>query len=211
MKENRYDNEPENKAQFTARYDKFYGKMARLYDLLVKLLPIWKKWIGQAVPHIQGPRVLEISFGTGHLLTQYASRFETYGIDYNKELISIARKNLAQQGMSASLQRANVEALPYASETFDTLVNTMAFTAYPDGQKALAEMHRVLKKGGRLVLIDINYPQNGNWLGMRATRMWALLGDIIRDMDALLQRFDFAYTHHEIGGFGNVHLYIAQK
>lgn len=206
-----YSTEPDDKEQFTQEYDRIYTIIAGIYDLAVKVFPVWKSWLKQALPHLQGPKILEVSFGTGYLLTQYADRFETHGIDYNEKLVSVARDNLKKKGITARLQRGNVESLPYDDETFDCIVNTMAFTAYPDGMKAMSELHRVLKIGGRLVLIDIHHPADRNWLGMRMTRFWAALGDIIRDMGAILRQFNFEYTDREIGGFGSVHLYVAEK
>jgi ubiquinone/menaquinone biosynthesis C-methylase UbiE len=87
----------------------------------------------------------------------------------------------------------------------------MAFTAYPDGRKAMSEFHRVLRAGGRLVLIDVEYPADRNWLGTKMTGFWIAVGDIVRDMGALFRQFDFEFTDREIGGFGSVHLYVAEK
>ena len=206
-----YSNEPDDKEQFTQKLDRVYTSVARIYDLAVKVFPVWKSWLKQALPHIRGPKVLEVSFGTGYLLTQYADRFETHGIDYNQKMVSVASDNLKKKGMTAELQQGNVESLPYPDETFDCIVNTMAFTAYPDGRKAMSEFRRVLKKGGRLVLIDIDYPADRNWMGMRMIRFWIALGDILRDMGAIFRQFDFEYTDREIGGFGSVHLHVAEK
>ncbi len=206
-----YSNEPDDKEQFTQKLDRVYTSVARIYDLAVKVFPVWKSWLKQALPHIRGPKVLEVSFGTGYLLAQYADRFETHGIDYNQKMVSVASDNLKKKGISAELQQGNVESLPYADETFDCIVNTMAFTAYPDGRKAMSEFRRVLKKGGRLVLIDVDYPADRNWLGMRMIRFWVALGDILRDMGAMFRQFDFEYTDREIGGFGSVHLHVAEK
>jgi ubiquinone/menaquinone biosynthesis C-methylase UbiE len=206
-----YSSEPEDKEQFSREFDRVYTLLAGVYDLAVKLLPVWKSWLKQALPHIRGPKVLEVSFGTGYLLTQYADRFETHGIDYNHKMVSVASDNLKKKGITARLRQGDVESLPYDDESFDCIVNTMAFTAYPDGVRAMSELHRVLKRGGRLVLIDIEYPANRNRLGMRMTRVWAALGDIIRDMGAIFRQFDFEYTDREIGGFGSVHLYLAEK
>ena len=206
-----YSTEPENKAKFTTQNDKYYSVGAGVYDLLVKILPTWKIWLGHAIPFIEGPRVLEVSFGTGYLLTQYADRFETHGIDYNEKMVATAKKNLARKGITADLRQGNVESLPYEDNSFDTVVNTMAFTGYPDAYKALSELHRVLKHGGKLVMIDTAYPKDGNWLGVQATKFWIAFGDLIRDMDKLFQAFDFEASDQEIGGFGSVHLYIAKK
>jgi ubiquinone/menaquinone biosynthesis C-methylase UbiE len=207
----KYSPEPEDKHGFTAYYDKFYSTFAKAYDGFVKVVPLWKIWLNHAVPHIQGPRVLEVSFGTGYLLTQYAGKFDVYGIDYNVDLIAVARKNLERDGLSVKIGRGDVQALPFPDNTFDTLVNTMAFSAYPDAHKAMSELRRVLKPGGRLVLMDPTYPKDHNWPGMVMVKGWFMLGDLVRDVDSLLEEFDFDYTDTEVGGFGTVHLYVAQK
>jgi ubiquinone/menaquinone biosynthesis C-methylase UbiE len=191
--------------------DRAYGLFARPYDLCVRVLPVWKTWLRHALPHIEGPRVLEVSFGTGFLLTQYADRFETEGIDYNEKMVAVARRNLDREGIHANLQQGNVEALPYASGHFDCIVNTMAFSGYPDGQKAMSELHRVLKPGGKLVIIDVGHPGDRNWIGMKTLRLWTVVGDLIRDLGKLLHEFGFEYSKQEIGGFGTVHLYVATK
>ena len=207
----RYSREPIDGGAFTARFDRLYARFAHIYDLAVKAVPVWRLWLRPALPHIRGPRVLEVSFGTGWLLSQYASRFETHGIELNPAMLKIARRNLGRAGVIAELRIADVEALPYPDNHFDTVVNTMAFTGYPDATKAMSELRRVLKPAGRLVMIDINYPRDGNRLGTVLIALWRHAGDLIRDMDALFRQFDFAASDEEIGGFGSVHLYIATK
>ncbi len=133
-----YSSEPEDGAQRTEQYDSFYWRFASVYDWVIKVLPIWRIWLDTPLPWIQGPQVLEASFGTGYLLTQYAGQFETYGIDLNRRLALVAKENLRQSGLKARLQVANVESLPYPAASFDSVINAMAFTAYPDGQRALA-------------------------------------------------------------------------
>ena len=121
------------------------------------------------------------------------------------------QEKLAQAGLSANIQQGNVERLPYEDAYFDSIVNTMAFTAYPDGQKAISEMHRVLKPGGKIVMVDVDYPFDRNRVGTFITKAWIAGGDIVRDMEPLFKKFDFEYTDEEIGGYGSVHLYIAKK
>jgi ubiquinone/menaquinone biosynthesis C-methylase UbiE len=206
-----YSTEPENRKDFTAEFDSFYTRFAGMYDFLIKSLPVWKNWLKQALPHIHGPRVLEVSFGTGYLLTQYASKFQAFGIDYNATMAQTAKRNLQRNGLIADLQQANVSHLPYASHSFDTLINTMAFSGYPDGIAALTEMERVLKPGGKLVMIDVDYPKDRNRLGTAMTKFWMASGDIIRDMGKLFDELGWEFQEEEIGGFGSVHLYAAER
>lgn len=205
----RYSEEPDDRHVFTNRFNRLYTRYAKPYDLLVKVFPVWKKWLRQAVPELIGPRILEVSFGTGWLMTQYAGKFEVYGVDLNARMVTIANQNLRKLGLSARFQQSNVESLPFADGMFDTVLCTMAFSGYPRAQSALSEMVRVLKRNGRVVLIDVNYPADGNWIGMALTRLWMGVGDLVRDMHALFDLNRLAYTDAEIGGWGSVHLYVA--
>lgn len=203
-----YSREPENSIEYTKELDREYSKYAKAYDLAVKLLPLWKTWIKAVIPYIEGSRVLEASFGTGYLLLQYANNYETPGIDFNDKMIEMAKKNLSRNGVKASLQWANVEKLPFPDNYFDTIVNTMAFSGYPNGKKAMAEFYRVLKESGRLLIVDFDYPSNRNIFGYCLTIFMESAGDTIRNISQILQEFNFEYSEKEIGGFGSVHLYI---
>ena len=205
-----YSPEPEDGHAFTQRFDRPYTRLARTYDVAVKLLPTWRRWLGCSLPHIKGPLVLEVSPGTGWLLTQYAAHYEVHAIDLNRNLVEIARANLRRAGLDADIRVGDVQALPYADASFDTVLNTMAFSGYPDGRSALSEMVRVLRPGGRLVFIDVNYPSDGNRAGSALVTLWKCSGDLIRDMAALFGALGLDAVDREIGGFG-VHLYIATK
>jgi ubiquinone/menaquinone biosynthesis C-methylase UbiE len=206
-----YSGEPGDPKAFQEGFDRFYSRTARLYDMAVKALPVWKTWLGRALPHIAGRRVLEISFGTGYLMTRYAGKHETHGIDINGRMVAVAAQNLRNKGLPARLVQGSVEGLPYEDAAFDAVVNTMALTGYPDGAQALSEIERVLRPGGLLILMDVNYPKNRNWLGTGLTRLWQNAGDIIRDVDSLLADHGFDFEDVEIGGFGSIHLYLCRK
>lgn len=207
----KYPKEPENKIAHRDKYDRLYSVVAKMYDGFVKLVPLWRRWISNTLPYIQGLDVLEVSYGTGYLLTQLADKYRTFGLDYNWKITSVACDNLAEVGMIAYLAQGLIEEMPYPEGAFDTVVNTMAFSGYPDGDAAMREMYRVLKPGGRLVLMDINFPADRNWSGMLQARFWMLVGDILRDYQELFAKSGFEYEDFEVGGSGSVHLYLAIK
>ena len=113
--------------------------------------------------------------------------------------------------IKSQLSQGNVEKLPFPDNMFDTVINTMAFTGYPNGEKAMSELKRVLKKDGKLLLVDFDYPKNRNRFGYLIVKLWEKFGDIIKDINALLKHFEFNYEDITVGGFGSVHLFIAVK
>ncbi len=192
--------------------NKEYNWMAKGYDAFMIIFPLWKKWIRKVIPHIKGMKILEVSFGSGYLMTQYASNnYEIYGIDYNNKMLEITENKIKKLNITAKLSQANVEKLPFPDDAFDTVINTMAFTGYPNGEKAMIELKRVLKRGGKLLLVDFDYPKNRNRLGYMIVKLWEKFGDIIKDINLLLTKYDFEYEDISVGGFGSVHLFIATK
>jgi len=160
IKEIKYSDVPEDGSSYTNVMDQKYAQFSKYYDLFMTFFPLWKAWLKRTLPFIKGPNVLEVSFGTGYLMANYAGKYHVNGIDYSNAMIQITKNKLANKGLSASISRGNVENLPYPNNTFDTVINTMAFTGYPDGEKALSEMKRVLKKSGKLLLLDFDYPSD---------------------------------------------------
>ena len=194
-----YPEEHGDPARFSAANDRLYTRWASAYDAVVRVWPTWRRWLETAIPLVKGPRVLEVSFGTGYLLTRYPERYEIHGVDLNARLVLVARRNLERTGRAAWIQRARVEALPYRSGAFDTVVNTMAMSGYPDGEAAMREMSRVLRPGGRLIMVDVGFAATSS------------LADVFREMRPLFESCGFTYADTEIGGFGTVHLYVGDK
>jgi ubiquinone/menaquinone biosynthesis C-methylase UbiE len=197
---------------YTDKMNREYNWMAKGYDVFMTIFPLWKKWIKSVLPHMEGYKILEVSFGNGFLMKQYASKaYEIHGIDYNERMLEITQKKMAGANLTTHLLRGNVEELPYPDNTFDTVINTMAFTGYPDGDKAMSEINRVLKPKGKLLLVDFDYPEDGNIFGYYFVRLWEKFGDIIKDIKGLLRKHHFTYESSSVGGFGSVQLFIAIK
>lgn len=99
-------------------------------------------------------RVLEVAMGTGRNLPFYPAEVELTGIDLSPRMLDIARERLAELGRDAVLVEGDAEDLPFASDTFDTVVCALGLCSIPDNARAVGEMARVLRPGGRLLLLD---------------------------------------------------------
>ena len=207
----KYQEKPNDSLAYTKEMDRIYTRWTKAYDRFIAVVPLWKKWLRSVLPHIKGNKLLEVSFGTGFLLTQYPEDIELYGIDFNSDMVSWAQNKLAKIGRQADLVQGNVEQLPYEDCFFDTVVVTMAFSGYPDGDKALVEMLRVLEPGGRLLLVDYDYPPDRNILGYWITRAMIKSGDLIKDIHKTIKRTDCKYESRCIGSFKSVQLFMVTK
>jgi ubiquinone/menaquinone biosynthesis C-methylase UbiE len=192
-------------------FDEWTSRFAGVIDLGMKLHPLWGPRLRKAAAQVRGPRVLEVSFGTGYLMSLYAGRFQTTGIDYNPRMIETTKKRLDRLGLRATLIEADAHALPFDDESFDCVVNTDAFTMYRDPRQAMSELYRVLAPGGRLVLCEYDRPANGNWLGTQWVRLAAKLGMPGVDFDPLLRSVGFEYEDHAVGLSGALHMFVGTK
>jgi ubiquinone/menaquinone biosynthesis C-methylase UbiE len=99
-------------------------------------------------------RVLEIAVGTGRNLPFYPSSVELTGIDFSAAMLEIARHRAAELGVDADLRLGDAEALDFDDTSFDTAVITLALCSIPNDDKAVAEARRVLRPGGRFLLLE---------------------------------------------------------
>lgn len=98
--------------------------------------------------------VLEVAVGTGLNLPCYPRGIAFTGIDLSPAMLAIARDRARALGMAADLREASADALPFADDSFDTAVCTVSLCNIPADRAAIAEMYRVLRPGGRLILLD---------------------------------------------------------
>jgi ubiquinone/menaquinone biosynthesis C-methylase UbiE len=97
---------------------------------------------------------LEVGVGTGLNLPFYSGVVRLTGIDLSPAMLAIARGQASHLDHPVELREADAHALPFPTGSFDTVVCTFSLCAIPDDRRALAEMHRVLRPGGRLLLAD---------------------------------------------------------
>jgi len=98
--------------------------------------------------------VLEVAVGTGLNLPFYPPGVRLTGVDLSPAMLTAARARAAALGRHADLREADAAALPFPDASFDTVVCTLAMCAVPDERGAIGEMGRVLRPGGRLLLLD---------------------------------------------------------
>jgi ubiquinone/menaquinone biosynthesis C-methylase UbiE len=99
-------------------------------------------------------RTLEVAIGTGLNLPFYGEQVQLTGIDLSPAMLAIARDRARQLGRTVNLREADALALPFPDAAFDTVVCTFSLCAVPDDHRAVAEMGRVLRPGGLLLLAD---------------------------------------------------------
>jgi ubiquinone/menaquinone biosynthesis C-methylase UbiE len=98
--------------------------------------------------------VLEVGAGTGRNFAFYPQGVTLTGVDLSPAMLAIARQRAEELGLAADLREADAEALPFSNASFDTVVCTLCLCTIPDDRAAIGEMWRVLRPGGRLLLLD---------------------------------------------------------
>ena len=101
-------------------------------------------------------RILELGVGTGISLPLYDRKHHIVGIDLSRDMLDRARKRVAEDGLShvEGLEVMDASALTFADRSFDAAMAMFVITVVPDPAKVLAEMVRVVRPGGRVVLVS---------------------------------------------------------
>ena len=135
-----------------------YNEMAFTYDLVsdVVSLRAWRCWQRAALKHLDaqpGARILELAHGTGNLqLDLNAAGYHVTGYDLSPYMGRITKRKLAQQKLPIRLARGRSQQLPFPAESFDALVSTFP-TNFIVAPETLHEVYRVLRAGGRFVIV----------------------------------------------------------
>jgi ubiquinone/menaquinone biosynthesis C-methylase UbiE len=136
------------------------GFIARQYDKSAKrdmadLYRAWAKKLSEGLA--EGNHVLEIAPGPGYLSIELAKlrKLQITGIDISETFVAIARRNAQIAGVDVDFQHGNASAMPFENEKFDFLMCTSSFKNFSEPVKALNEMYRVLKPGGKAWISDL--------------------------------------------------------
>jgi len=141
--------------QRTERWHRYWDKKSRSYDREMRFMERMlfgdsRQW---ACSQANGD-VLEVAVGTGLNLEAYPPDVRLTGIDLSDQMLDIARTRASELGREVELRQGDAHALPFDDATFDTVVCTFGLCAIPDIDTAVGEMARVLRPGGKLILVD---------------------------------------------------------
>lgn len=152
-----------------ARVGQVFHSVARKYDLMNDVMSLgihrlWKRHTVQRAAVRPGMRVLDLAGGTGDLAAAFAPRVGSRGrvtiCDINASMLAVGRDRLLDQGLAGNIDfvQGDAEALPFPDEQFDRVTIAFGLRNVTRKERALAEMCRVLKAGGRLLVLEFSQP-----------------------------------------------------
>ena len=185
-----------------------FDKIARRYDAMNRVLSFGldKGWRRRTVAALQlgaRARVLDLATGTGDLAVDIARRHPdatVIGLDPSREMLAIAQTKLTRRGLAdrVSVVVGDAQQLPYADHEMDAATIAFGIRNVPDRPKALREMARVVKPGGRICVLELGEPRRG--LLARAARFHTR--HVVPRLGALLSGArEYKYLQRSIAAF----------
>jgi demethylmenaquinone methyltransferase/2-methoxy-6-polyprenyl-1,4-benzoquinol methylase len=151
------------------RVQRMFAAIAPSYDLNNRLHSLWmdQSWRRTAVKLAElrpGDRVIDVACGTGDLSLQFAARSESpalvFGIDFTFEMLPIARRKAVGTRAAPAFAAGDAQALPLPDACADVVSIAFGIRNVANPAAALAEFRRVLRPGGRLIILEFSLPTN---------------------------------------------------
>jgi demethylmenaquinone methyltransferase/2-methoxy-6-polyprenyl-1,4-benzoquinol methylase len=147
-----------------------FDSVATRYDLMNDLMSfgihrIWKRFAVELAGIRRGQRILDLASGTGDLAARFAGLVGPDGLvvmtDINAAMLNQGRIRMADNGLVGNLAytQVNAEHIPFPDNSFDCITIAFGLRNVTDKQQALNEMFRVLKPGGRVLVLEFSHPQ----------------------------------------------------
>ena len=155
---------PEEKQAFV---EGLFTRIAPRYDLMNILMTggcwrLWQRAFARYAGIEPGDRVCDVGCGTAELSILMAVRKDAAvtGVDLSEGMLAVGRRKLAERGLEGRVQllAGNALDLPFADGSFDAAATAFVMRNVADLDRALAEMHRVVRPGGRLALMELSHP-----------------------------------------------------
>ena len=142
-----------------------FHSVARKYDLMNDVMSAgmhrgWKRFAVEVSGVSEGDRVLDIAGGSGDLSRLFATKVGNTGsvvlTDINASMLAVGRDRLIDDGVSVPALQCDAEKLPFPDQHFDCVIVAFGLRNMTHKDKALSEMQRVLKIGGRLLVLEFS-------------------------------------------------------
>ncbi len=149
----------------SARVREVFKSVAPSYDVMNDLMSggmhrLWKRFTIDLANVKPGEKVLDVASGSGDLAMAFAklvgTRGEVWQTDINEAMLKVGRDRLINAGLTLPAALCDAEKLPFASESFDLVTVAFGLRNMTHKDVALAEMTRVLKPGGRLLVLEFS-------------------------------------------------------
>ena len=151
-----------------------FHSVAQKYDIMNDLMSmgihrLWKRYTIEMSGARPGQTILDLAGGTGDLTMKFSrivgDEGKVFLSDINSSMLNVGRDKLLDHGYASNIEyvQANAEALPFADNTFDCITIAFGLRNVTDKQKALESMTRVLKPGGRLLVLEFSKPVNSGF------------------------------------------------
>jgi demethylmenaquinone methyltransferase / 2-methoxy-6-polyprenyl-1,4-benzoquinol methylase len=184
-----------------------FDRISGRYDLLNRVLSLgldrrWRRRLVAAVELRPGARVLDLATGTGDVALALATRHpeaEVVGLDPSRGMLERARaKTRPAQAESCRWSEGIAEDLPFADGSFDAVTMAFGIRNVPARERALREITRVLRPGGRLAILELAEPRSG-WLAP-LSRFW--VRRVVPRIGALLaSSAEYRYLQRSMAAF----------
>jgi demethylmenaquinone methyltransferase/2-methoxy-6-polyprenyl-1,4-benzoquinol methylase len=142
---------------------KMFAGISRRYDFLNHLLSMGrdKRWRRFAVSKLPSGLILDVCSGTGDVAIEVSNGSEVVAADFCKEMLQLCSRKLKEQDIEkVQCIQNDAENLSFRDGTFDGAVVAFGIRNVADIKKALFEMRRVVKKGGKVVILEFSQPEN---------------------------------------------------
>jgi demethylmenaquinone methyltransferase/2-methoxy-6-polyprenyl-1,4-benzoquinol methylase len=148
-----------------------FDAIAARYDLLNRVISLgvdqrWRRRMVEAIEARPGHRVLDLATGTADVAIQVAKKHPDttiVGLDPSAKMLEVGRDKIAAGSLATrvSLELGDAQQLPFEDASFDASVMAFGIRNVPDRGAALREMARVVRPGGRVVILELNEPRSG--------------------------------------------------